>query len=312
MGNWESYIIDRCPEVGADEAIVPVRQLPIGQSSSVGELLQKGPIDNISMEKVKINGADHYRCYEYAKSLIDQFGLQNTGTIGTMLNGFQKRNIGDHEFVERVTDSMWVCAVVHNNHGKIDFMMACLQGYNLGILAITAHLINNRMIGYSKSKREYFYKLENYNAKIERLDVFINLDVFISYQWDHQEVVKKIKTSLVGEFKVGMDVDMIKMGDNLFEVMEKGIRATKIVIMCISGQYAKSENCKKEADLSAVLRKPIIPLLMSDVEWPPEGLGAIVGGLLYKDFRPAGDSIQFDRLMIDLKRTIKHKINSLL
>jgi len=139
-----------------------------------------------------------------------------------------------------------------------------------------------------------------------------HLDIFISYQWDHQEIVKKIKNSLEGEFKVWMDVDKMSMGDNLFTTMEKGIRAAKVILMCISAPYTKSVNCKREADLSAALKKPIIPLLMSDdVIWPPEGLGSIVGGLLYKDFRIAEDSVIFDRLMVDIKNTIKDKINSL-
>jgi len=133
------------------------------------------------------------------------------------------------------------------------------------------------------------------------------LEIFISYQWDHQETVKKIKNSLDSDFKVWMDVEKMVMGDNLFEAMEKGIRSAKIILMCISKPYTKSVNCKKEADLASALKKPIVPLLMSDdVIWPPEGLGTIVGGLLYKDFRSAK---LFDSLMEDLKNTLKEKLN---
>jgi len=106
-----------------------------------------------------------------------------------------------------------------------------------------------------------------------------------------------------------MDVDKMVMGDNLYEAMEKGIRAAKVIIMCISNEYTKSTNCKKEANLSSALKKPIIPLLMSnDVTWPPEGLGTIVGGLLYKDFRNANSN--FDSIMEDLKQTLKEKLKT--
>jgi len=46
--------------------------------------------------------------------------------------------------------------------------------------------------------------------------------------------------------------------------------------------------------------------MSDDVIWPPEGLGTIVGGLLYKDFRSAK---LFDSLMEDLKNTLKEKLN---
>jgi len=145
----------------------------------------------------------------------------------------------------------------------------------------------------------------------ERKDLFGGrLDVFISYQWDHQDIVKKIKNSLDTDFKVWMDVDKMVVGDNLYVAMEKGIRAAKIVIMCISKPYTLSTNCKKEADLTSALKKPIIPLLMSDdVSWPPEGLGTIVGGLLYKDFRNANSTTVFNQNMEDLKQTIKQKLS---
>jgi len=137
-----------------------------------------------------------------------------------------------------------------------------------------------------------------------------DLDVFISYQWNHQEVIRKVKNALLTDFKVWMDNDKMVVGDNLYEAMEKGIRAAKVIVMCISGAYASSVNCKREADLAAALKIPIVPLLMSDdVVWPPIGLGAIVGGLLYKDFRSASDPASFDRLLLDLKYTLKDIIS---
>ena len=39
-------------------------------------------------------------------------------------------------------------------------------------------------------------------------------------------------------------------GDKLFEKIDSGIRAAKVVICCVSEKYAKSPNCNREVSLN--------------------------------------------------------------
>jgi len=163
MGSWHSYIRQHCAELNENEAIIPVRELPIGEADSIGEILKNGARYNVTMERFKISGANYDRCYEYASMLIEQFNIQQIGSIKAIMNGFLNKNISEiFEIVERVVtndnSSLWVCAAAHNKSGKLDFMMACLKG-ELTKVEITAHLINTHMIGYSKSKQDYCYSL---------------------------------------------------------------------------------------------------------------------------------------------------------
>ena len=64
----------------------------------------------------------------------------------------------------------------------------------------------------------------------------------------------------------------------------KGVRNCKLFLPIITAKYVESANCYKETNLSVIVKKPIIPLLIGDVAWPPKGMGTLIGDLLYIRF----------------------------
>jgi len=110
-------------------------------------------------------------------------------------------------------------------------------------------------------------------------------EVFISYQWDLQDAVKLLKNKLEESgFQCWMDIGQMGGGDSLFAEIDAGIRASKVVICCVTQRYCKSEMCQREVTLADALRKPIIPLLFEFLDWPPAGqLALIFAKLLYID-----------------------------
>ncbi|KAK3740143.1 hypothetical protein QZH41_020116, partial [Actinostola sp. cb2023] len=66
--------------------------------------------------------------------------------------------------------------------------------------------------------------------------------------------------------------------------LEAWYSTPKVIISCVTDRYCKSENCQREATLADTIKKPIIPLLLEPIPWPPAGqLGPIFAKLLYID-----------------------------
>ena len=83
-----------------------------------------------------------------------------------------------------------------------------------------------------------------------------------------------------------MDIYEMGGGDSLFDAIDKGIRNCKVVVSHVTSKYALSVNCRREISLSDALKKPIIPLLLDNITWPPEGpMSLVFTQLLYIDFK---------------------------
>ena len=73
--------------------------------------------------------------------------------------------------------------------------------------------------------------------------------VFISYQWGHQPEARLLQKHLeMAGYECWLDLGQMGGGDKLFEKIDSGIRAAKVVISCVTEKYAKSPNCNREVN----------------------------------------------------------------
>lgn len=109
--------------------------------------------------------------------------------------------------------------------------------------------------------------------------------VFISYQWDKQPEIMRLCSRLTDlGYHCWLDKQNIGGGDELSSEIVKGLTNAKVIISCLTPKYALSEMCRKEMSLSMDLKKPIIPLLLENMPWPPKGPMAFVfTNVLYID-----------------------------
>ncbi|KAK8763823.1 hypothetical protein V5799_033566 [Amblyomma americanum] len=109
--------------------------------------------------------------------------------------------------------------------------------------------------------------------------------VFISYQWDAQEVVLNIRQHLeFSGFPCWMDVGQVGGGDSLYGKIYEGISRAKVVLCCLTPRYASSSSCARELSLADVLHKPIVPVMVEPTPWPPPGpLAVVLSALVYVD-----------------------------
>ncbi|CAF3498130.1 unnamed protein product [Rotaria socialis] len=110
--------------------------------------------------------------------------------------------------------------------------------------------------------------------------------VFLSYQWGTQKAVTTLKQNLEeAGYACWMDIGQMGGGDKLFAKIDAGIRGAKVIVCCMNSAYVESDNCSREVHLAISTGKPLIPLQMEKLKWPPEGaLGPIMSEYLYIRF----------------------------
>ena len=124
--------------------------------------------------------------------------------------------------------------------------------------------------------------------------------IMMSYQWDSQRYILRIKTALEDQnYKVWMDIE--QMSGNIYKKMSEAVETSDLIIVCMSSKYQASENCNRELQYAQDLRKKIIPIKIEE-EYRPQGpLGLIVSGALYVDF---SDPSKFDEKVEELTSEI--------
>lgn len=70
----------------------------------------------------------------------------------------------------------------------------------------------------------------------------------------------------------------------------------QVVIACVSPKYVVSHHCIKELSLADLLHKPIIPVMIDKVAWPPPGgMSLIFSQLVYINMKGKSFSLKPER-----------------
>lgn len=122
----------------------------------------------------------------------------------------------------------------------------------------------------------------------------------ISYQWDSQPVMLKVKDRLKDAgYKVWMDVE--HMSGSTLEAMALAVEKAAVVLIGMTQKYKDSPACRSEAEYTYKLRKSFIPLRLQHRYIPDGWLGMLIGTRLYFDIS-SDDKIdqQMNNLMKEL------------
>ncbi|XP_077993817.1 uncharacterized protein LOC144447616 [Glandiceps talaboti] len=119
--------------------------------------------------------------------------------------------------------------------------------------------------------------------------------VMISYQWDVQKLMLKLKQQLEKNgYRVWMDLD--QMGGSTLQAMADAVENAAVVLVCVSQKYKDSPNCRVEGEYAFQQRKKVVPLMVEENYRPTGWLGAILGTKFYIDFakktQPFGVCVQ--------------------
>ena len=107
--------------------------------------------------------------------------------------------------------------------------------------------------------------------------------VMLSYNWDHQDVVKRINTALKKRgYTVWIDIE--KMQGSTVEVMADAVEDAAVMCYGVSQAYKESLNCRLEAQYAFQQQTDMVPLMMVEGYRPNGWLGMILGVRLWYGF----------------------------
>ena len=90
--------------------------------------------------------------------------------------------------------------------------------------------------------------------------------VMLSYNWGHQDVIKRINTALKARGYVSYSVwiDIEKMQGSTVEAMADAVEDAAVVCYGISQAYKESTNCRMEAQYAFQQQKDMVPLMLEE------------------------------------------------
>ena len=107
--------------------------------------------------------------------------------------------------------------------------------------------------------------------------------IMLSYNWGHQEVIKRLNLSLKARgYNIWIDIE--KMQGSTVEAMSAAVEDSTVICYGISKAYKESANCRLEAQYAYQCKKDMVPLMMEDGYQASGWLGMLLGVRLWYGF----------------------------
>ncbi|CAF1285851.1 unnamed protein product [Didymodactylos carnosus] len=108
-------------------------------------------------------------------------------------------------------------------------------------------------------------------------------DIMISYSHKDKQICKQLYDELIRSgYRVWIDFD--QMHGNVMDAMAQAIEQSRMVIICMSEQYRRSNYCRAEAQYAFQRQLRMVPVLLQKHYKPDGWLSFLIGQLLYIDF----------------------------
>jgi hypothetical protein len=93
-------------------------------------------------------------------------------------------------------------------------------------------------------------------------------DVFISYNWEIKEQVRKLYQVLTSlNYKVWFDERGSNAGSSpLTTELATAIKNSKVILSCLTTEYCKSYNCNLEVEYASAKKKQMITLMIERID----------------------------------------------
>jgi hypothetical protein len=112
--------------------------------------------------------------------------------------------------------------------------------------------------------------------------------VMLSYQWDAQETVVRVRDALRGRgVPTWIDIDG-GMQSDVYDSMAEGVSKSAAVVAFMNQKYQDSSNCKLELKFAASQQIPIVPVVLESGWRASAWLGIVTAGALWVPIHDGG------------------------
>jgi hypothetical protein len=107
--------------------------------------------------------------------------------------------------------------------------------------------------------------------------------VMMSYNWDHQPIIKKIHAALVQRgYRMWIDVEQMK--GSTVDAMSLAVEDACVVLIGVSRAYKESTNCRLEAQYAMQREVDTVPLMLVEGYQADGWLGMLIGTRMWYGF----------------------------
>jgi hypothetical protein len=110
--------------------------------------------------------------------------------------------------------------------------------------------------------------------------------VMVSYNWDHQDVILRVVTSLQSRgYLVWVDTEQMKGAT--VDTMALAVEGSAVVLIGVSRAYKESSNCRMEGQYALQKKKALVPLMLVEGYEADGWLGMLLGTSMWYAFHGA-------------------------
>ena len=107
--------------------------------------------------------------------------------------------------------------------------------------------------------------------------------VMMSYNWDHQPIIKRIHAALVQRgYRMWIDVEQMK--GSTVDAMSRAVEDSAVVLIGVSRAYKESTNCRLEAQYAMQREVDTVPLMLVGGYQADGWLGMLIGTRMWYGF----------------------------
>lgn len=323
--NISKYVLSYVDEAGIP--IVPVKaQYPYSQSGWLGVICAGALWTKITVANDIEKNLDNLiaQLHPYINDSLDEGQLVDTLVDGNLAQGYyiQWGKKFDMKFDMFAMINGYISGQGDDEVGGfvINGKYICLSGKEDLEFQFKKHYIGQHDVQYSgiitHNESQFFFDgkwllgdlSDSFHLEVSRNQSSGSkgLHIMLSYQWNNQELVKRV-ADMLKQRNIPIWFDIAgDMKGNINTAMAYGVESAAAVISFNTVAYSKSINCQKELTYACQLKKNIVPVLLeNDTRFQNTWLGMIIASL-------HGINMQDDNQFHSTIDTLVQRINTAL